>query len=433
MEHTYFNRVLETAGADARQARQYECLRHLLGEVLASNPFYQNKMREAGFTSVEDLRSLDDLRALPFTTKQELVDDQNAHPLFGTNLTFPSERYIRMHQTSGTTGRPLRWLDTAESWAWWGRCWATIYRAASVGAGDRIYFPFSFGPFIGFWAGWAGSQEVGAMAISGGGQNSEQRLKNMIDLRATVACCTPSYALHLAEVARHLNLDLQSAPVRAIIVAGEPGGSIPSTKKQIEAEWSAQVFDHTGATEVGAHGFTCLSQCGVHLNEAEFVIEVIDPHTGNPSETGELILTNLGRAGMPVIRYRSGDVVKLDRLPCDCGRTFVRMDGGILGRADDMLTVRGVNIFPSAVENIIRRQKEVIEFAAEVYKMQELDEMEIRIEVADGNADRIAENLAHDLQQSLGLRLRVTPVPAGQLPRYELKARRFRDHRQKRM
>lgn len=433
MEHNYYDRQIETAGAEALRNRQQERLKDLLARVLTSNAFYGGKLKEAGLRSVEDLRSLDDLESFPFTTKQELVSDQNAHPLFGTNLTYPVDKYIRLHQTSGTTGKPLRWLDTADSWAWWARCWAMIYRAANVGPGARIYFPFSFGPFIGFWAGWAGSQEIGAMAISGGAQGSEQRLRNMLELRATVVCCTPSYALHLAEVSRQLKLDLASSDVRAIIVAGEPGGSIPGTKQRIEAEWNAQVFDHTGATEVGAHGFTCAAQSGVHMNEAEFIAEVIDPETSKPAEIGELILTNLGRQGMPVIRYRTGDVIRINRAKCECGRAFARMDGGILGRADDMLTVRGVNIFPSAVENIVRRHAGVIEFDADVYRAEELDEMEVRIEVADGQADSAAESLARDLQQSLGLRLQVTSVPAGTLPRYELKARRFHDRRKEGM
>lgn len=433
MEHKYFDREAETCDPEAVRERQLSRLRRLVRQVMESNAFYITKLRAVGMKQAEDLVSLQDLQSLPFTTKQELVDDQDAHPLFGTNLTHPTEQYIRVHQTSGTTGKPLRWLDTAESWAWWSRCWATIYRAAGIGPGDRIFFPFSFGPFIGFWAGWAGSQHVGAMAISGGGQTSEQRLKNMIRMRATTVCCTPSYALHLAEVARQSGLDLETASVRVIIVAGEPGGSIPGTKGRIEKEWNARVFDHTGATEVGAHGFTCLTQSGVHLNEGEFIAEVVDPYTGEPAEEGELIVTNLGRAGMPVIRYRTGDVVKLNRKRCECGRRYVRMDGGILGRADDMLTVRGVNIFPSAVEDIVRRHAAVMEFACEIYREGELDEIEIRFEPADGDGIQAAETLKRDLQNFIGLRMRVTPVPAGRLPRYELKARRFRDLRREQL
>jgi phenylacetate-CoA ligase len=429
MVHRYFDREAETADVDSRQALQHRRLQSLLHEVLNSNPFYHRKLHAAGLRAPDDLASLADLSHLPFTTKQELVDDQGDHPLFGSNLTYPAEKYIRLHQTSGTTGKPLRWLDTPESWAWWQRCWATIYRAAGVGHGDRIFFPFSFGPFIGFWAGWAGSELVGALAISGGAQNSEKRLETLMQLEATVVCCTPSYALHLAEVARQSDIDLPSSRVRAIIVAGEPGGSIPGTRQRIEREWGAKVFDHTGATEVGAHGFTCLAQSGVHLNESEFIAEVVDPQKGHPAEMGELVLTNLGRIGSPVIRYRTGDIVQLDRARCECGRTFVRMAGGIRGRADDMLTVRGVNVFPSAVENIVRRYPEIVEFEAEVNREGALDELELRIEVVYADPVELAARLEQDLRSALGLRLRVTAVPLGQLPRYELKARRFHDRR----
>ncbi len=429
MEHIFLNHELETAERGLLSERQRLSFKFLLREVFRSNPFYQRKLREAGLHSPDDLQSLDDLAKLPSTTKQELVDDQEEHPLFGTNLTYSLDRYVRLHQTSGTTGKPLRWLDTKKSWAWWARCWATIFRAANIGPGDRIFFPFSFGPFIGFWSAWAGAREIGALAISGGAQTSQQRLANLLDLQATAVCCTPSYALHLADVARQQNIDLDHSAVRAIVVAGEPGGSIPETRKRIESAWGARLFDHTGATEVGAHGFTCLAQSGVHLNEGEFIIEVLDVHTRQPSDAGELIITNLGRVGSPVIRYRTGDVVKLNRAPCECGRTFVRMDGGIIGRADDMVIVRGVNIFPSAIENIIRRHQEIVEFAADVYRNEELDEMEIRIEVIEVDPDQKAEELSKDLYKSLGLRLNVNPVPEGSLPRYELKARRFRDRR----
>lgn len=429
MEHSYFDAELETADRAALTARQEQQLRHLLREVLNSNAFYQNKLRAAGLQAAGDFQALADLRRLPFTFKRELVEDQDAHPPFGTYLTYPLDRYIRLHQTSGTTGKPLRWLDTAEAWVWWTRCWAMIFRAAGVGAGDRVFFPFSFGPFIGFWSGWSGAQKVGALAISGGAQNSEQRLKNLIELEATAVCCTPSYALHLAQVAAQQNVDLRASRVRAVIVAGEPGGSIPATKRRIEEAWGAQLFDHTGATEVGAHGFSCLAQAGVHLNEAEFIAEVINPRTAEPADTGELVLTNLGRVCSPVIRYRTGDIVKLNRARCECGRTFVRMDGGILGRADDMCTVRGVNIFPAALENIVRRFDAVVEYAADVFTVEQLDEIEVRIEVRDADSAAVCAALARELHDSLGLRLQVTPVPLGALPRYELKARRFKDRR----
>ncbi len=428
METSYFDRAIETAERDDLVAHQMPRLRGLLKELLSSNPFYRRKLYDAGFADAELLRSPEDLRSLPFTQKSQLVEDQEAHPPFGTNLTFPLERYVHLHQTSGTTGKPLRWLDTRESWDWWARCWGAVYRAAGVTEADRIFFAFSFGPFIGFWAAWAGCEKIGALGISGGAQNSYQRLINLIELQATVLCCTPSYALHLAEAARNESIDLGRSAVRRIIVAGEPGGSIPGTKARIEESWQARVFDHTGATEIGAHGFTCLGQCGVHLNEGEFLIEVIDPSTLKPADEGELVITNLGRTGSPVLRYRTGDHVRINRDACECGRTFVRLEGGIIGRTDQMLIVKGVNIFPSALESIVRSFPSVQEFRVIVDTVHAMDELLIVVEVAGDNPEEVARAIGREAAQRLGLRIAVEPAPQP-LPRFEMKASRVIDKR----
>ncbi len=428
---TYFDRAIETASREELTRHQAARMQTLLREVLASNSFYGKKLRDAGIADARDFKSLDDVARLPFTRKQELVDDQDAHPPFGANLTYPIEKYIRLHQTSGTTGKPLRWLDTRESWDWWARCWGAVYHGAGIGAHDRIFFAFSFGPFIGFWAAWAGSEKVGALAISGGAQDSYQRLRNLIDLNATALCCTPSYALHLAEIAAKEKIDLRAAGVRRIVVAGEPGGSIPGTKARIEEAWGAKVTDHTGATEVGAHGFTCVAERGVHLNEGEFLVEVLNPRTGEPADEGELVITNLDRLGSPIIRYRTGDAVKLNRAVCDCGRTFARMDGGIIGRIDQMLIVRGINIFPSAIEAIVRERPEVQEFAVVLDRVTEMDELEIQVEVAGANPQSVVDEIARDASHRLGLRVGVKLATPETLPRFELKARRLTDKRKK--
>ena len=292
--------------------------------------------------------------------------DQAAHPPFGTNLTYPLDRYVRVHQTSGTSGAPLRWLDTQESWDWWARCWGFVLRGAGLGAQDRVFFPFSFGLFVGFWAGFEGARAIGALVIPGGGQDSAQRLAAIEALGATAICCTPSYALHLAEEARARGLDLNKLGVRTTVHAGEPGAGIPSVRARIEEAWGARAFDHAGMTEMGAYGFECADQAGLHVNESEFIAEVIDPATGQSAEEGELVLSNLGRAGSPLLRYLTGDRVRVAGGPCACGRTFLRLAGGILGRVDDMLIVRGVNVFPSALEGIVRRFPAVDEFLIEV-------------------------------------------------------------------
>ena len=213
--------------------------------------------------------------------------------------------------------------------------------------------PFSFGPFIGFWAAVEGARKINSLMIPSGGRDSLQRLHLMKELGATAICCTPTYALRLAEVARESDFDLSEIPVRKLINAGEPGANVPATKFRIESVWNSKCFDHAGASEIGAHSFECEVQPnGTHVIESEFIVEVLNPETFKPvseGEIGELIITNLGRFGYPVIRYRSGDLVRLNQDICECGRTFSRFEGGVLGRVDDMFVIRGINVFPSAI------------------------------------------------------------------------------------
>jgi len=416
-----FDRTLETLEPERLLGHQWRRFHGMAEELLASNQFVGRKWGAAGVRSVKDLRSWDDFRRLPLTEKEELVDDQTSNPPFGTNLTYALERYVRVHQTSGTSGSPLRWLDTQESWEWWARCWGFVLRGAGVGPADRVFFPFSFGLFIGFWAGFEGTRALGALAIPGGGQDSPTRLAWMEALGATVLVCTPSYALHLKEVARERGIDLSKLPVRITVHAGEPGAGIPAVRARIEDGWGARAFDHGGMTEMGAYGYECTQQAGLHVNESEFIVEVIDPATAGPARDGELVLTNLGRVGSPVVRYRTGDHVRLAEAPCPCGRTFSRLEGGILGRLDDMLIVRGVNVFPAAIEGVVRRFPAIEEFQIEVFRAGELDEVRVLVEVGDTAG---ASRLQEALRASLGIRLEVAPVPPRSLPRYELKARR---------
>jgi phenylacetate-CoA ligase len=416
-----FDRTLETLGPDRLRDHQWRRFRAMAAELLATNRFVTRKWRAAGITSADDLRGWGDFRRIPLTSKSELVADQAAHPPFGTNLTYPLERYVRVHQTSGTSGAPLRWLDTQESWEWWARCWRFVLRGAGVGPADRVFFPFSFGLFIGFWAGFEGARALGALAIPGGGQDSPTRLAWMEALGATVLVCTPSYALHLLEVARERGVDLSRLSVRTTVHAGEPGAGIPAVRARIEAGWKARTFDHGGMTEMGAYGYECAEQAGLHVNESEFILEVVDPVTGLAAMDGELVLTNLGRVGSPVVRYRTGDHVRLAPGACSCGRTFARLEGGILGRLDDMLIVRGVNVFPAAIEGVVRRFSAIEEFQIEVFKDGELDEVRVLVELDDAaGIPRVQEAL----RATLGIRLEVSAVRAGSLPRFDLKARR---------
>ncbi len=396
--------------------RQLAKLRAGLRDVLSTNTFWRGRLHE--------VRSWGDFERLPLTGKSEVLADQAAHPPYGTNLTYGLERYVRLHQTSGSSGdRPLRWLDTAESWDWWVRVWSEhVYPAARVRPGDRVFFAFSFGPFIGFWSAFGGAERLGALAIAGGAMTSEQRVRTMLDLRATVLLSTPTYALRLADVARELGLDLRSSDVRVTIHAGETGASIPATRAAIEAAYSASCFDHTGMTELGPTGFSCTQRDGIHVVESEFIFEVLD-EAGKPTTEGELVATNLGRWGMPLVRYRTGDLVKVSREPCSCGSPFLKLVGGIRGRADDMFTVRGVNLFPSQVEDIVRRHPQVAEFVIEHRRVRQMDEVALLVEMAGD--DRSTTRLEADLRQALGVRLGCRVVERGTLPRSELKSRRI--------
>jgi phenylacetate-CoA ligase len=421
---------------EALASLQGRRLQRLLADIYRRNPFYTRKLDEAGI-AVSALQFPRDLEKLPLTTKSELVADQAVHPPWGTRLTEPMERYTRYCQTSSTTGLPLRWLDTNESWQWMLECWKTVFRAAHVGQADRIFFPFSFGPFLGFWTAFDAASQIGALCVPGGGMSSHLRLATIDTVGATVICCTPTYALRLAEVAAQEIAEgtrtrpLSEGPVRVLIVAGEPGGSVPATRAQIEQAWGARVIDHHGLTEVGPVSFECWERPGgVHVNEGEFLCEVLDPATGaEPAEgqPGELVITNLGRTASPVIRYRTGDLVVRRLEPCACGRTWAWLERGILSRSDDMVTVRGVNVYPAAVEEVVRGFREVAEFRSTVTRRASLRELAVEIEPFPDVGDRkaLGEHVAQQLREALGLTVPVRVVDPGALPRFEMKARRF--------
>lgn len=399
-------------------------LKLLVDALLKYNPFYRRKLIEAGILDSSILQSIEDIVKLPMTTREELMNNQLSSPPFGENHTYPLDQYIHWHKTSGTNGKPLHWFDTKESWDWWLDCWKTVFDAAEVTSKDRAFFPFSFGPFIGFWTAWDAAGRMGILCFSGAAQNSLQRIKNIIDFGITVVCCTPTYALHLTDVAEGEEIDLQGSSVEKVIVAGEPGGSIPEIKELIEKRWGAMLFDHAGSTEVGAHSFTCAKGRSLHLNENEFIAEVLRCPDDSRSEeaTGELVITNLGRLGSPIIRYRTGDRVTVDQTPCPCGSPFMKLASGIAGRIDDMMTIRGVNIFPSAVESVLRRFKEVREFRIEVSKVKSLDEMSVILEV---DSEAVLPRIQLELFNAFGLRINVHSALPNTLPRFELKARRF--------
>ena len=424
--------ITERTSRSKIQADQASRLRDLLNFVNGHNHFYIKKFSQAGI-QIADLDLSGGLSQLPFTTKAELTADQATTPPWGTALSEPLVNYTRYNQTSSTTGPPLRWLDTNESWQWMLECWKAVYRAARVESSDRIFFPFSFGPFLGFWTAFDAGSQLGAHCVPAGGMTSEMRLGLIDTIHPTIICCTPTYALRLIEVADELyrgcDRSLADSSVKVLIVAGEPGGNIPTTRERIENGWSARVIDHHGLTEVGPISFECWENPGaIHLNECEYICEVVEPETGEPvpdGHQGELVVTNLGRLASPVIRYRTRDIVVRNTETCRCGRTLARLEGGILSRADDMVCVRGINIYPTAIEAVVWAVREVVEYRATIKQTGELAVLSVEIEVGPADPDTITTVIKSKLREALGLSAQVRTVANGTLPRFEMKSQRF--------
>ena len=413
---------VELARATDTDARR----RELVELVLERNSFQRERAEALGVAGASELADL------PPLTKRELVEDQGRHPPFGTNLTYPLEKYTQLWQTSGTTGRPLRVLDTADDWAWWRRLFAHTLTVAGVGTQDRVGLAFSFGPHVQFWASQEGLQEVGAMAVLLGGMTSAQRLQTLAEIEATAVWCTPTYALRLLEVAVQERLEQALESVRLVLCTGEPGASLPGVRSRIEEGFGARCIDHAGLTEAGPFGYPCPEGHGLHVLESEFVCEILDEDL-RPAEAGargELVLTPLGRTGYPVLRYRTGDVVVNTDERCPAGHADRWLPGGIVGRTDDMAIIRGMNVYPSAVEEAVRGVSGSGEYRITFYtEPSGMDEIKLEVELEEGGG---ARRLQETMRQQLGLRVRVVPVTPGVLPRPNGKARRVVDARTRR-
>ncbi|MCG8651954.1 MAG: phenylacetate--CoA ligase family protein [Pirellulales bacterium] len=399
-----------------------------LNELLVQakdQPFYASRLRDVSVP----LSSLNELSSIPLLDKSDLTADRRGQP--GRIFGLPREQYTRLHQTSGTRGWPLPVLDTAADWQWWMECWAYVLDAAEVTAADVAMMAFSFGPFIGFWTANDALVGRGATVVPGGGMSSETRLQMISDHRCSLVCCTPTYALHLASVAQQRGIDLAGGSVTRVIVAGEPGGSVPVVRERIEKAWGAKVVDHSGASEVGGWGVGSADGRGLHVIESEFIAELLcfsdqfpQGRLADQGEPAELVLTNLGRYGGPAIRYRTGDIVRGYRdhdLPCK----FLWLEGGVLGRADDMMVIRGVNVFPSSVEAIVREVDAAAEFRMIATRQDHMDQLSVEIEATSSQA----KQLSGLFRERLAMRVEVKTVQPGTLPRFEAKAKRWIDRR----
>jgi phenylacetate-CoA ligase len=434
----YWNPKVEVLGRDELEALQLAKLRRQVAWAAQRSPWYRRTL--AGCDPA-DLKSLADLRRLPMLTRDEWMSSQAEYPPYGELPTIDGRGAIRVHTTSGTTGQgPLRALDSRKDWAWISEMWAYGIWGCGVRPRDTAYIAFGYGSFIGFWGLHYSMEKIGVLNVPGGAQTTEVRVRQIIDFGATVVASTPTYALRLAQEAQALGIDLPGSAVQRVILSGEPAGSIPQTKALIERQWGAKAFDTAGMTEIGTiMVFECEHQPGgTHIIEDQVIEEVIDPKTLEPvgyGVAGERVVTSFGRGAIPLVRYRTGDLVcKVPASQCTCGRGYDIYEGGILGRVDDMKIIRGTNVYPRAIEAIVREFPDVDEFQTLITREGVRDEITLRVELKSGWLDEYWDGLAETLHNRLalaheGLNFRIERAAEGELPRFELKAKRTVDTR----
>ena len=406
-----------------------------------NSKFHKALYDDAGL-SPEDIRSMEDVNRVPKVEKSMMRTIQRKDPFpYGDALCVPLDEVTEFRQTSGTTGNPIYQPDTWRDWEWWSECWSTLLWAQGYRPHDRVFIPFGYNIFVAFWAGHYACEKIGCETVPGGVLDTKARILKIDELKPTAMMATPTYVLGMADTARDkMGIDPAGLGIKRITCAGEPGALIPATKKRMEESWNAKVFDHAGATEIGAWGFECEAQPGaLHINEAMFLTQVEDLETGQlvtePGRRGKLVITALDRIAQPCVRFDSKDIVELSDRQCECGRTYRLVKGGVIGRSDDITKVKGVLLAPSAIEDVVRSiQGFSDEYEVVVEKKGDVDHISLKVELTEEAASMAAElkaKLQTELRLKTNLGYEILVHPYGSLPRYEVKARRFKDLRKK--
>jgi phenylacetate-CoA ligase len=435
----YWNPYLETLPAEKLRGLQLRKFQRIFKWAWERSKFHRRLYDDAGVRP-EDIRTLSDIRRAPKVEKSMMQAIQRKPPFpYGDALCVPLEDVVEFRQTSGTTGQPVYQPDTWQDWEWWSECWAFILWAQGYRPGDRVFIPFGYNVFVAFWAGHYAAEKIGCEVVPGGVLNTQARILKIQELEATALMGTPTYMLGMAETAKNkMGIDPAALTINKITCAGEPGAGIPGTKGRLEAAWGAKVYDHAGATEIGAWSYECAAQPGgIHVNEAFFLVEIEDVDTGEiieePGRWGKMIITALDRIAQPCIRFDSKDMVEWADAPCPCGRTFRILRGGVRGRADDITKVKGVLLSPAAIEEVVRTQEGLgDEYEVIVDKLGDMDRIKLKVELAPGYETRRADveaRLKDDLRLKTNLGYRLEFYDFGKLPRYDVKARRFKDLR----
>jgi len=436
----YWNPILEKLPREDLATLQFQKFKRIFKWAYEKSKFYRTLWAEAGIKP-EDIRTREDIKNIPKVEKSMLRDIQRKDPFpYGDILSVPLEEVVEFRQTSGTTGQPVYQADTWQDWEWWSECWSYILWAQGYRPQDRVFIPFGYNVFVAFWAGHYAAEKIGCEVVPGGVLDTKARILKIQELRATAMMGTPTYLLNMGETAKKMGISPESLGIRKITCAGEPGASIPGTKKRLEDMWGAKVYDHAGATEIGAWSYECTAQPGgLHVNEAFFFVEIEDLTTGEiieePLKRGKMVITALDRIGQPCIRFDSKDIIEWDPNPCPCGRTFRLIKGGVLGRADDITKVKGVLFSPLSVEEVVRSIDGLgNEFELIITKEGDRETLHLRVELlpeAESQQEFLKLRLTDALRLKTNLSYEIEFHPYGSLPRYEVKAKRFKDLRKK--
>lgn len=429
-----WNEEYETLPREALEALQAKRLKSLVERVSATVPFYKELFEKHNVSS-DDINSIEDIQKLPFTVKQDMRDNY-PYGLFAV----PKEQVVRIHASSGTTGQPTVVGYTRRDIQTWSELMARTFNAAGVEKGDILQNAFGYGLFTGGLGAHYGAELLGASVIPISGGNSKKQMMIMNDFGTTAFCCTPSYALNLYEHACEMGIDVKKLPLKVGVFGAEPWTN--EMREEIEEKWGIDAIDIYGLSEVIGPGvaFECVeAKNGMHINEDHFIVETINPDTGKQvpfGEKGELVFTTITKEGIPLIRYRTRDITRIIKEPCVCGRTFVRMEK-VMGRSDDMLIIRGVNVFPSQIEAILIDTKGVMpHYQLIVDRVDNMDILEVLVEInEDFFSDEIKQlqalekSIVKDIKDVIGVSVKVKLVEPKSIARSEGKAQRVIDKR----
>lgn len=436
----FWNRPVETMPRDELDRLHLRRLQALLKYAYERSQFYHETWTRQRFHP-DQVKTLDDFqRKVPVTDKSDFLEFQDRHPHYGITAAVGEEDIAHHAETSGSTGIPLRVPFTAYDTERYGESWIYGWWALGIRPNDSFYFAFNWGNYAGFWSAYWGVRRLGAKVYSGGGQTTAQHVANILRFRPTVLISTPSFALRILEEAKTQGVDPARSSLRFTYHAGEPGPcSLSSVREKLDEGYGAISGELLGVAELDAIAPGCPGRSGVHMSEMSNYSWTMDPESHEPladGELGENVITTYVNSAQPLINYRTHDLVRaFNRPPCGCGRTWRYLDGVVLGRSDHMVTVKGTNVYPSAIENLLGQVAGVSShFQLILRRERGLDQMEIRFEpdtsVPSSEWELLTARVTGLIKQAVGVRLDVTVVPSGELPRTDLKAKRIVDLRE---